>query len=93
MVDRALAVWLTSHMANTPPAARQVGEAVEAALVTAGQSINGLADATGIPFSTLRRKIKARADFTLGEVLLIAEALGVHPGALLPADFTAEQVA
>jgi len=56
-----------------------------------GASINGLATVTGIPFSTLRRKLAAQADFTLSDVVEIAEALGVSPAALVPAAFRAAE--
>lgn len=72
---------------------RTSGEAVTDALGSAGMSINALADATGIPFSTLRRKVRDQADFTLGDLLLIAEALDTTPAALLPESFTESRVA
>lgn len=59
---------------------------VQQAMDTARVSINSLADQTGIPYSTLRRKITGHSDLTLAEVLVIAEALGLHPADLIPAD-------
>lgn len=49
----------------------------------AGLSQNALAARAGIPLSTFRRRLKRPEDFTLGEVLSLAEALGVTPDALL----------
>lgn len=86
-------------MAKRTPRLRGI-EAAEATAATVrrmmgeqGASINGLAAATGIPFSTLRRKLAAPEQFTMADLLVIAEALGVAPSALLPREFTAEVVA
>lgn len=41
----------------------------------------------GIPETTFRRKLRAGADFTVGEVARIAQALDISPADLLPAEF------
>lgn len=57
-------------------------------------SINALADATLIPFTTLRRKLKSDPDtLTMGDLLRIATALGVAPSTVLPHALTTQAVA
>lgn len=46
-----------------------------------------IADESGIPYSTLNRKLKGRGDWTLTEVLLLSRALECPPCALLPEEF------
>lgn len=43
-----------------------------------------VSEATGIPYSTLNRKLKGRGEFTLSELVVLADELRVHPSALLP---------
>ena len=47
-------------------------------------SIRELSERTGIPQTTLYRKLRGQADFYVGEVASIAEALSVEPRELLP---------
>jgi hypothetical protein len=44
---------------------------------TQGRSINNLAEVTGIPFSTLRSRVKGQRPFTTTELDLVATELGV----------------
>lgn len=76
-------------MANPNTAAERTGAAVAAALVTAGKSKSWVAERTGIPYSTLGRKIIGGTEFTISELLTIAEVLGVSPASLLPSDIRA----
>ncbi len=71
---------------STPPQG-SAAEVVQMAIDAAGASMNALADETGIPYSTLRRKLRGLSDFTLSDLLLIAEALGTTPDLLLPTEF------
>lgn len=80
-------------MAKTSDVTERVAATVTTEMDRVGASINGLADATGIPFSTLRRKLAGHGDFTLGDLLAIAETLGVTPADLLPEPFRAARVA
>jgi transcriptional regulator with XRE-family HTH domain len=41
-----------------------------------GRSVNNLADSTGIPFSTLRRRVRGLRPFTTTELDLVATELG-----------------
>ena len=47
---------------------------------------------TGIPLTTLRRKLDGHSDFSLSEVARIAFVLGVAPCELLPDDFRCSEV-
>ena len=77
-------------MAKNTEVPGPVGEAMKAA----GATLHSLSDATGIAYSTLRRKLLLRPDdLNLAELVAIAEALGTEPGALLPATFLPAQVA
>lgn len=42
-----------------------------------------LAELSGIPVVTLRRYLKGQRDTPTSAILKIADALGIHPGALL----------
>jgi hypothetical protein len=44
-----------------------------------------MAAASGIPYSTLRRKVRGVGDFTLPELLAIAEACEVSPAVFFAA--------
>jgi len=65
-------------------AAEWTAEAIKSALETTGVKKTHIAEVTGIPYSTLNRKLAGKADFTLGDILAIAEALGVSPATLTP---------
>lgn len=56
-----------------------------------GVSMNALADATGIPYATLRRSLKGSRALNLLELRKIASTLGVPPSQLLPAEFIERQ--
>ena len=68
---------------HTEWTARAVQEAIE----DSSRSKMSLSDETGIPYSTLNRKLQANAEFTFSELLLIAEALGVRPSQFTPPEF------
>lgn len=60
------------------------------AILDAERSQQWVANKSGIPVSTLRRKLQGHADFRLGEVASIAQALNLAPASLLPTEFRAE---
>lgn len=70
-----------------------VAEPYRSLLAEAGQSINSLADTSAIPYSTLRRKLRDPEALTMGDVLRIADVLGVNPATLLPTRAAAVAVA
>ncbi len=74
---------------------REVASAVAFVLTEADRTKRWLSERTGIPYSTLSRKMKAQVDFTFTELFAIAEALGVAPSQLTPSAFvpTREAVA
>lgn len=56
-------------------------------LTRADRSKRWLSEQTGIPYSTLDRKMRARGDFTFTDLAKIAAALGVSPSAFTPPVF------
>lgn len=73
------------------PATETEIDLIEAAREAKGISMNALADATGIPYPTLRRSLKGGRALNLVELRKIAATLEVQPSQLLPADLTAAQ--
>lgn len=63
------------------------------AIVEAERSQMWVSRKTGIPLTTLRRKLDGHSDFLLSEVAKIAMALERHPAELLPEPFQSEAVA
>lgn len=66
---------------------------VSQAIATRDVKLSRLADKTLIPRTTLQRKVAGDADFTVSELARIAAALDMHPGDLLPHNFTHQAVA
>ena len=64
--------------------ATHVTDAVNAALEQRGESVQGLALATGIPRTTLIRRLGGFSPFTVAELDAIAAALCLDVSALLP---------
>lgn len=67
----------TSGVAET--VARTVRDAIEAT----GRSVHGLAVETGIPYTTLDRKLR-RGTFTVEELYLLGIALDREPASFFP---------
>lgn len=59
--------------------ARKVASAIEAAKLTRQQ----VSDLTGIPKTTLLRKLRGHSSFTICEIASVAKAVGVKPAALI----------
>jgi lambda repressor-like predicted transcriptional regulator len=68
-------------------------DAVSKAITGTGRTKTWVSDQTGIPYSTLNRKLAGKADFTFSELLLIAETLGVSPAAFTPPQFARAEAA
>lgn len=68
---------------NTYP--RQVSETVAEAMMAQGWSEKSMAETTGIPRVTLRRRL-AGAAFNVAELAAIADALGTTVSALVDQD-------
>ncbi|MCT2042646.1 helix-turn-helix domain-containing protein [Pseudoclavibacter alba] len=85
--------------ATTERGPREVREwcanAVLKALADADRTKKSLSDETGIPYPTLNRKLAAKTEFSMTELLALADALHVHPSTFTPPLFrrTPEQVA
>lgn len=65
---------------------RVTAQAVTEALVESGKSQLSLSDETGIPRTTLLRRLSGATPFTVAELQRIAEALGVPVVSLLGVD-------
>lgn len=69
---------------STEDTREYVAAEVRAALARDGRSAAQLAADTGIPRSSLSKKMRAQVSLTVEEALAIATALGIDPGVLLP---------
>jgi len=68
-------------------ASQRLGKHVADTLAAKERSKLWLAGKTGIPYSTLGRKLLGRTtEFTFSDLLAIADALEVTPAALIPSD-------
>lgn len=54
---------------------KALAEVVGDAIVASGQTVKGLADATGIPRTTLSRRLSGFSSFTVAELAAIAPLL------------------
>lgn len=70
---------------TTTEAREYIAAEVRAALARDGRTAAQLAEASGIPKSSLSKKLRAQVALTAEEVVAIAIALGIDPGAVLPA--------
>lgn len=61
----------------------RVAGSVAEAISEAGETSTSVADATGIPRSTLRRRLLGSSPFTVAELGLIAGHLGTTPEQLM----------
>ncbi|MDR1387128.1 MAG: helix-turn-helix domain-containing protein [Propionibacteriaceae bacterium] len=62
-------------------------KAVAQAILNSGKSQLRISEETGVPRPTLRRKLKAATAFNWAELILLAEATGVHPSTFTPESF------
>lgn len=72
------------------PTAASVGAVVAHLAHEAGVSQRRLAEATGIPRVTLRRRIAGTAHFDIGELRAVARSLGTTASAIVAAAERAE---
>lgn len=54
--------------------------------------MRSLSEATGIPYTTLHRKLRGHTDIGANEMVRIADALGVHPSVITPTILKSEAV-
>lgn len=73
-------------MDHTP--AQEVADKVAAGILRSGRSKSSVAAEVGIPSTTFGRKINGHVEFSLSELLRIADALGVAPASFVPAAFS-----
>lgn len=75
---------------NNATASQSLGKHVADTLAAKERSKLWLANKTGIPYTTLGRKLLGRTtEFTFSDLLAIADALDVTPAALIPSDLQA----
>ena len=72
---------------NSLDIAKSIAVSVRDCLADASRSQKSLADETGIPYATLTRKLQGKSEFSLSELVVISEALGVAPYLLMPPVF------
>lgn len=65
----------------------EVAVKVKAALLDSGLSKLAAAEKTGIPYSTLNRKLGGHVEFTFDELFRIASVTGVRPSEFVPRAF------
>ena len=65
--------------------------AVDAAIGKSGLTKVEVSELTGIPYSTLNRKLAGKADFQFRELLELADATNTHPAAFTPPPFNARR--
>ena len=63
-------------MATTTDTSKGIARAVSAALRGAGIAQRGAAEATGIPITTLSRRLTGKAPFTTDELHVLADLVG-----------------
>jgi predicted transcriptional regulator len=71
------------RMAHITPTAEQVAAQVSKQIAESGVTVVWLCEKTGIPRSTLLRRLGGHSPFDLNELDRIAEALRVPPSALM----------
>lgn len=84
-----LSEWVCFHIRMDTTAAQQIAQQVREAIAERDLTKSSVAETAGIPWATFSRKINGHSEFTVSELLRIAAAIGVRPGALLPPAFEA----
>ncbi len=72
------------NLVHMVPINELTAAAVRDAKKAAGATIESLSDATGIPTSTLKRRLNGQVSFGLDQIVLIAIALDVPFEQLIP---------
>ena len=65
-------------------AVRFIADRISAAILHSGKKKNHIAKTAGIPLSTFMKKLKAEGEFSLGEIMAVADAIGVPAHELMP---------
>lgn len=68
---------------------KMTADKVAASILRAGRSRASIASAAGIPYSTFCRKLDGHTEFTIGELIRVAHAVGVLPSEYAPDEFLA----
>lgn len=67
--------------------AQELADKVAASILRSGRKKTAVAAAAGIPQTTFNRKINGHTEFTFGELLRIANVIGVPPSTFTPQAF------
>jgi hypothetical protein len=68
-----------------PTSSNEVATQVAAAIGRSNKSRNAIALESGIPLTTLNRKVNGHSDFTAGELIRVAATLNVSVGSFFSA--------
>lgn len=71
------------YMKTLTPSNQQVAQVVKDAIVAANTSQRALAEKSGIPLTTLSRRLTGTSAFVMTELNAIAVALGLRPSELM----------
>jgi transcriptional regulator with XRE-family HTH domain len=78
----------TSQAAGADTTDAEIGNRIKNALIVQGFNQKRLSDVTGIAYATLRRSLSGGRSLTVRDIGNIADAIEVHPSALLPDTLT-----
>ena len=73
------------YMEHTPNTRETIAAEVRASLARSGQPASWLSERSGISKTSLSLKLKGQRSFSVEELLVVADVLGIDAGALLPA--------
>lgn len=65
---------------------KSVAESVTELMKDAGENLHSLSTKTGIPRTTLRRRVEGFKSFSVDELASVAQVFGVRVETLLPSD-------
>ncbi|AOT24324.1 DNA binding protein [Propionibacterium phage B3] len=84
--------WQAVHMASSD-INLEAADMISAAIERSDTSRAEVATLTGIPLTTLRRKLMGRSPVNIEDIFLIAGALGIPPVSITPDVLTSEAAA
>lgn len=78
---------MIARMNNAAEVIAWTADAVRIAIERSGRTKRFVSDETGIAYPTLNRKVAGHSEFSLTELLAIADALHISPVAFVPPAF------
>ncbi|MCC3333518.1 helix-turn-helix domain-containing protein [Nocardia abscessus] len=73
-------------MAHQPGWSQRVATGLRSAITASGLSVRSLSEITGIPLSTLNRRVRGFAPWDTAQIEAVAEAIQCDPKDLIPSD-------